>query len=118
MRVRYSEPANKDIVRAFSDSIRLFGRQQADRYFDIIQRAIASLAKDPKRPASKPQDEFGPGIRSFHLQFAARRQGGASHVVYYKINSMDDGRVELLILRVLPDRMDPKRRVTAAIKSN
>jgi len=118
LRVRYSEPANKDIVRAFSDSIRLFGRQQADRYFDIILMGIASLAKDPKRPASKPHDEFGPGIRSFHLQFAARRQGGASHVVYYKINLVDDGRKELLILRVLPDRMDPKRRLHAAIKAN
>jgi toxin ParE1/3/4 len=118
LKVRYSEPANKDIVRAFSDSIRLFGRQQADRYFDIIQTAIISLAKDPKRPASKAHDDFGPGVRSFHLQFTARRQGGASHVVYYRVAAIDDGRKELVILRLLPDRMDPRRRVVSAIKSN
>lgn len=118
MKVRYSEPANRDIVRAFSDSIRLFGPKQAERYLGIVHYAIAAICENPQRPASKAREEIGVGVRSFHLQFAAKRQGGASHVVYYRISATNDGGDELLVLRVLPDRMDARRRVIAAIKAN
>ena len=112
MRVRYTQPADKDILNALSISIRLFGPKQAERYLAIIRAGVKSLADEPNRPASKARDEIGEGVRSFHLQFAARRQGGASHVIFYMPNPE-----EIVVLRVLSDAMDPRRRVISALKS-
>ncbi|WP_442581578.1 type II toxin-antitoxin system RelE/ParE family toxin [Mesorhizobium sp. ASY16-5R] len=112
MRVRYTKPADKDILHALSNSIRLFGPKQAERYLAVIRAGVQAIADEPQRPASKARDELGQGMRSFHLQFAARRRGGASHVIYYRVSST--GEDELIVVRVLADRMDPTRRVKSA----
>ena len=114
MRVRYTGPADKDILIALSNSIRLFGPKQAERYLAVIRAGVQSLAEEPERPASKARDELGQGVRSFHLQFAARRQGGASHVIYYLVSLAQER--ELIVLRVLADRMDPARRIRTALR--
>lgn len=114
MRVRYTKPADKDILHALSNSIRLFGPKQSERYLAVIQAGIQAIADEPQRPASKARDEIGQGVRSFHLQFAAKRQGGASHVIYYCVSVA--GENELIVLRVLADRMDPARRVRTTLK--
>ncbi|MDQ6437275.1 type II toxin-antitoxin system RelE/ParE family toxin [Mesorhizobium sp. LHD-90] len=115
MRVRYTKPADKDILQALSNSIRLFGPKQSERYLAVIRAGVQSIAEEPHRPASKARDELGQGVRSFHLQFAVQRQGGASHVIYYRVSST--GQDELIVLRVLADRMDPARRVRTALKT-
>lgn len=116
MKVRYTRPADHDILRALSNSIRLFGPKQAERYLEIIRTGVQAIADEPKRPSSHARDELGRGVRSYHLQFAARRRSGASHIIYYWVSSPMDGECELIILRVLADRMDPARRVRAALR--
>lgn len=117
MRVRYTGPADKDILNALSNSIQLFGPKQAERYLAIIRVGVQELADEPNRQASKARDEFGDGVRSYHLQFAAKRQGAASHVIYYCVSASAQGGNELVVLRVLADRMDPSRRVRAALRA-
>ena len=53
-----------------------------------------------------------------HLQLAAKRQGGASHVLYYRTDKSSDGTSELVILRLLGDRMEPRRRVALALRDD
>ena len=53
-----------------------------------------------------------------HLQLAARRQGGAGHVLYYRVDESGDGMSELVVLRILGDRMEPRRRVALALRDD
>lgn len=117
MKVRYTRPADKDILNTLSNSIRLFGPKQAERYLAIIRAGAHALAEEPNRPASKARDDLGQGVRSFHLQLAVRRQGGASRVIYYCVSAGGQGEGELVILRVLADRMNPVRRIRTALKA-
>jgi len=117
VRFRLTDPARRDIARALSDSHRLFGALQSKRYLEIIRAGIAIISENPDHPTSKSRPEIKPGIRSFHLQLAAKRLGAASHVVYYVVLSPPGvGDVELIVLRVLNDRMDPHRRVRSVLK--
>jgi toxin ParE1/3/4 len=118
VKVRNTVPADKDIHKVLTDSFRLFGLNQSQRYLEIVRIAIDSVARDPLRVSSKARDDIGPGVRSLHLQFAAKRQGGASHVLYYRVLSSELGTSELVVLRLLADRMDPNRRVRTALKSD
>ncbi|BCH21758.1 hypothetical protein MesoLjLb_15430 [Mesorhizobium sp. L-8-3] len=73
------------------------------------------LRENPARPSSRDRSEIRAGVRSFHLQFAARRRDGASHIVYYRVPGRADD-PELAILRVLADAMEPTRRIAAALR--
>lgn len=118
MRVRVTEHADRDIDAALSESFLMFGEGQAARYSGIINAGIALVADEPDRPASKAQRRMGKGVRSMHLQFAAGRKGGASHVLYYRVDRSSDGDTELVVLRLLGDRMEPKRRVAKALRED
>jgi toxin ParE1/3/4 len=118
VKVRLTEHADRDIESALSDSYVMFGERQAVRYSVTISAAIELVAAEPERPASKVRPELGKGVRSLHLQFAARRQGGASHVLYYRVDASGDGMSELVVLRILGDRMEPRRRVALALRDD
>jgi toxin ParE1/3/4 len=118
LKVRNTALADKDILKILVDSIRLFGRLQSKRYFEIIAAGIDSISQQPDRPASKVRDDIGAGVRSLHLQFAAKRQRGASHVLYYRVLAPAGETPELVVLRILADRMDPARRVRTALKGD
>jgi toxin ParE1/3/4 len=118
VKVRLTEHADRDIEAALSDSYTMFGESQAAHYAGIIGAGIELVATEPERPASKARRELGKGVRSMHLQFAAKRQGGASHVLYYRVDASADGMSELVVLRLLGDRMEPRRRVALALREN
>lgn len=67
------------------------------------------IGEAPERPGSRTRDELAPGVRSFHVELAARRRGAAAHVLYYLVRQQAGGGAEVLILRVLHERMDPTR---------
>jgi toxin ParE1/3/4 len=114
VKVRLTAPADRDISQILSETYRLFGENQTVRYAAIIEAGIRFVADQPLRPASKDRnDDLGEGVRSCHLQFAAKRQGGAGHVIYYRV-----GASELIILRILRDRMEPRRRVAKALRED
>jgi toxin ParE1/3/4 len=73
------------------------------------------IGEDPVRPSTQSRDELATGVRSFHFQVAAGRRKGAAHVAYYIVLS-DAGGAELVVLRVLPDEMEPLKRVARAIR--
>ncbi|KQO85889.1 hypothetical protein ASF32_09385 [Methylobacterium sp. Leaf91] len=69
------------------------------------------VADAPEKPSSKARLELGPETRSFHVALATGRKGGASLVLYYRGQEDGHGYAEVVILRVLPDRMEPRLRL-------
>lgn len=106
-RYRLTEAADKDVEGILAESGRLFGPHQRETYAHLIKEAVERLAEEPERPGSRLREELCPGVRSFHIEIAARRRGAASHIVYYARGPMSDGRDGIVILRVLHERMDP-----------
>jgi toxin ParE1/3/4 len=103
MKLRLTRQADADLAAIARDTIRLFGVNQALRYRDIIKEGLAMLSREPDRPATQDRSELGLNIRSFHLQHAARRRSG------------DAEKEEIVVLRVLQEAMEPKRRLTSAL---
>lgn len=109
---RYTGRADSDIEGILRYTDGRFGRAQRQRYAALIDRAASMIAADPMRRGSRPSDALPPGVRSFHIELAARRRGAAAHVLYYVQARLDDERDGIVILRVLHERMDPARHLT------
>jgi len=112
---RLTEAAAQDVVDILRETVRQFGRLQRKSYAELIERAIQMVADNPERPGSRQRDDLANGVRSFHVEFAARWRGGASHVLYYLRGRLDDGREGVIIARVLHDRMEPLRHMTRGL---
>ena len=106
-RYRLTRAADEDIVGILAESGKSFGPRQRARYARLIKKAVELVADEPERPGSRSREDVSPGVRSFHMEVAARRRGAASHIVYYAQGDMTDGRCGIVILRILHDRMDP-----------
>lgn len=108
-RYRLTKAADQDIETILRETTGTFGTQQRRRYAEIIRLGIEMVAAEPARPGSKPRPEIHAGIRSFHLDLAAGRVGGASHHLYYITHQFADGGDGVILLRILHERMDPGR---------
>jgi toxin ParE1/3/4 len=104
-----TEAADGDIADILRETTRQFGPLQQKRYAALIERAIEMVAEEPGRPGSRRRDELAPGVRSFHIEVAARRRGAAVHVVYYLRGRLVDGREGIIVVRLLHERMEPLR---------
>jgi toxin ParE1/3/4 len=111
VRHRRTRRAGDDIERILDETYREFGTHQLEAYAGYIDRAIGMVADVPDRPSSKARPELGPETRSFHVALATGRKGGASHVLYYRVQGSGDGNAEVVVLRVLPHRMEPRLRL-------
>lgn len=109
MRYRLSDAAALDASNILAETMHRFGPHQRRRYAQLIESAAAIVAEDPDRPASRSRDDIGPGVRSFHVELAVRRRGAAAHVLFYRRTRLLSGDSEVLILRILHERMDPSR---------
>jgi toxin ParE1/3/4 len=120
VKVRFTGLADNDISSILLQTYRLFGENQTARYAGIIQAGLDMIATQPDRAAAKLRDDIAEGVRLLHLQFAARRQDGASHILYYRLQDQDSdvSEEELVVFRVLSDRMEPRRRVASALKAD
>lgn len=114
MIIRLTREAGQDLAEIARYTVETFGAQQAMRYADLIEHGLALLVEEPHRPASRNRDELRPGVRSFHLSRAAARRYAASHVLYYHIAARADGMQDVVILRVLHERMEPLKRLVDA----
>lgn len=117
MRLRLTIAADRDIEHILAATYRLFGRNQLAIYSGVIKQGLALVAEDPNRAASQDRSDLRVGIRSFHLQLAARRQGGAAHVLFYRVMKVGEAD-ELVIIRVLGDEMEPRKRVARALRED
>lgn len=113
--VRLTREAERDLAEIARYTVTTFGAEQALRYGALIEQALASLSQDPCRPASRDRDELRPGVRSLHLSRVAARRHAASHVLYYHVQARPDGGRDLVLLRVLHERMEPLSRLLDAI---
>ena len=108
-RYKYARTADRDLEIILQYTTQRFGQSQRQQYAELIDRAAALVAADPLRHGSRPREELAPGLRSFHVERAARRRGAAAHVLYYTQGTLNNGRADVIILRVLHERMDPAR---------
>jgi len=114
MIVRLTRDAEQDLAEIARYTVATFGSQQASRYAALIEHGLALLVQDPHRPASRGRDELRPGVRSLHLSRIAARRHAASHILYYHIAATADGAQDVIILRVLHERMEPLKRLVDA----
>jgi toxin ParE1/3/4 len=110
-RYRLSPLAVADIDNILDETVRLFGTAQEERYFNLILAAVERVADDPFSIGTKARDDLSAGLRSFHVGMAVTRHGAAAHVLYFRTITSSDGEPEVLIARVLHDRMDPERHI-------
>jgi toxin ParE1/3/4 len=109
---RLTEAAASDISGILRETTRQFGPVQRQRYAALITRAIELAAVQPDRPGSRSREDLAAGLRSLHVEIAARRRGAAVHVVYYLREQLGDGRDGIVVVRVLHERMEPLRHLT------
>ena len=113
-RYRLSEPAKADIAAILKRSEELHGREARIRYRACLTAAMRRVAADPKGRSSVDRAELVPGIRSFHIRHSRDESREAPvanpvHVIFYRV--VRPGIVE--IVRVLHDRMEPRRHISA-----
>ena len=109
--VRLTREAERDLAEVARYTVATFGAEQAMRYAALIEHAFALLAENPHRPVSRERTELRAGVRSLHLSRAAARRHAASHVLYYHLVAGVDGAQDVVILRVLHERMEPLQRL-------
>jgi len=109
LRYRLTPAADQDVSQILQETARIFGPLQRARYAALIEQAIIMIADQPERASSRPRDELAPGVRSFHVEVAARRRGTASHVLYYLRGLFEDGSDGVIVARALHDQMEPAR---------
>ena len=118
MRVERTLRADRDIETILTETLRLFGERQLTLYADLIERAITMLAGDPLHVSSRERPEIDPRVRSLRLDSAGRPPHSASHLLFYLVHEKAGlaEPSEIVILRVLHERMSPRHRIAAALR--
>lgn len=111
-RYQLSAPAKADIAAILKHSEELHGKQARIRYRACLTAAMRRVALDPKGRSTVDRAELFSGIRSFHLRHSRDESREAPvanpvHMLFYRVTQ--PGIVE--IVRVLHERMEPKRHV-------
>ena len=115
MRSRLTKLATADIDAILRQTDRNFGARQFEIYVGIIDDGVALIASDPLRPSSQDRSQIRPGVRSFHLERVRNRRRSATQI-YYTISATGEG--EVVVLRVLHEAMEPKRRLASALRAD
>lgn len=114
-RLRLARPAQIDLATILSVSEERWEAEGRQRYADHLAAALRQVAADPDGPLSRARPELRAGIRSFHIRHVHETAVPARvrrpvHVLFYRV--IDDEVVE--IIRVLHERMDPRRHLDEA----
>src|SRR5713226_4819525 len=64
---KYTSTAHSDIEGILRYTAGRFGAPQRQRYAELVDAAANLVGEQPQRAGSRPRDELGAGIRSFHL---------------------------------------------------
>jgi toxin ParE1/3/4 len=111
-RYRLTASAKRDIGSILRASEERHGHDARTRYAALLLAAMRRVAKHPEGYATSDRSELRPGIRSFHIRHSRDESRVAPvanpvHVIFYRV--AQPGVVE--IVRVLHDRMEPRRHV-------
>jgi toxin ParE1/3/4 len=90
-----SPEAKKDLLDIHAYTQNKWGRQQAQKYIDALEKRCDELGQSPHLGRERP--EIKPGYRSI---------ADGKHVIFYRVG---DGGIE--ILRILHGRMDIEQRM-------
>lgn len=107
---RLTEIAAEDVARILEESALQFGPVQQEAYAGLLETALAKVVADPGRPGSRDRSDLAPGLRSFHVELAARRRGAASHIVY-DLPARPGENGDVIVVRVVHEAMDPVRHI-------
>ncbi len=91
MAYRLSVKAENDILKAYLEGVRLFGVEQAEKYYADLEHAFEFLSDTPN--AARERLEITPPVRVHPYR---------SHIIIYLI----DNDCDILILRVRHGRED------------
>ena len=115
--LRFARRAAADIADILDRSETAFGTVGRLRYERLIETGLRDLADEPDRVGAIRRDEFGPGVRTYHLIHSrerARSEHGIvhrpRHVIVFRLIDPD----LLHIGRILHDAMDFERHLPAA----
>jgi toxin ParE1/3/4 len=116
-RYQLSEPAKADVASTLRTSRELHGREASIRYRACLTAAMRRVAADPRGLSTVDRPEVAPGLRSFHIRHSRDESREAPvanpvHVIFYRV--VQPGVVE--IVRVLHERMEPRRHVGAGVE--
>ena len=106
-----------DIASILRRTKKLFGPLQVSIYAKIIEGGIAMISADPARPSIIERNDLRPGVRSLHLELVTRRRRSASHMIYFVEMRDADGDPTVVVIGVLHEKMEPKRRLNQALRS-
>jgi plasmid stabilization system protein ParE len=106
LRFRLTQLAEADIRAILRQTHRQFGPQQVRRYQRLLGAAVDRVATEPFGLHTRPRNDLGLPIRSFHVAAAAGRRSAAAHQLFFVVNTLASSESELVILRVLHERMD------------
>lgn len=95
---RVSSYADEDIESIFRYTVRKWGFDQADSYYELLASARDSIAANPFLPGSRDREDLAAGCRIFPC---------AKHVFFFRIR---DDTVE--IARILHQAMDFEKHVS------
>ncbi len=112
MPLRLTGQADADILGILQFTLTTFGERQAGDYAALIQEALRLVEVDPRRTSARPRDDIRDGVRSFHVALASSRRGAASHLIYF----IEPEPTEIVVLRVLHEQMEPKRRILDSLR--
>lgn len=110
MAPRLTIRAERDIEEILRETRKLFGPRQVLSYAALIDRSMAMADADPARASSTARPELGPDVRTLHVELASGRRGSASHLLYYMQMAEPGGASRVVVLRVLHEGMEPRRR--------
>jgi toxin ParE1/3/4 len=90
--VRLTTAAERDLLDVWIFSFERWGEEQADRYLDVLDRAIRSLSASPWRGTMR--DYVRAGYRVLFVN---------QHAIYYLVEAAG-----IRVVRVLHRQMDPE----------
>ena len=89
-RYRLTLTADRDLAQIWRHTNENWGKSQADKYLQLLEKGFHMLLLHPK--SGKSRDEIRKGYRSLPVE---------NHVVFYRINEKD-----IEIVRILHQRME------------
>jgi toxin ParE1/3/4 len=92
-RVEFTPKARLDVDDIWDHSLERFGFEKAEAYLREIQRAVGTVADDPRR--GRPCDDVRAGYRKFSV---------GAHVLFFRASEK-----KVVIVRILHQRMDFER---------
>ncbi len=95
MRYQLTDEAARDVKGILDHSVKNFGIVKAEHYFEALKERVELLADNPNIGHSAED------ILPDYLRFPHE-----SHIIFYKIFSSS-----ILVVRILHERMDPKKHI-------